>query len=99
MNPLQRYRDWCLEREIRRLARGCREAYAAGDKAKARHFFHAMGLAMARRSTGQIVRLEERKGLRIRISIKRRVMDAFLRGRIPSTFVVAVFKLLRLRSL
>lgn len=58
-----------------------------------------MGLAMARRSTGQIVRLEERKGLRIRTSIKRRVMDAFLRGRIPSTFVVAVFKLLRLRSL
>jgi hypothetical protein len=54
---------------------------------------------MARRSTGQIVRLEERKGLRIRISIKRRVMDAFLRGRIPSTFVAAVFKLLRLRSL
>lgn len=99
MSVLQRVRDWRLEREISRLCRGCREAYAAGDKAKARHFFHAMGRAMAQRSTGQIVRLEMRKGLRIRTSIKRHVMDAFLRGRIPSTFVVAVFKLLRLRSL
>lgn len=99
MNIVQRFRDWRLEREISRLAAGCREAYAAGDKAKARHFFHAMGRAMSRRSLGQIVRLEERKGLRIRTSIKRRVMDAFLRGRLPSTFVTAVFRLLRLRSL
>ncbi len=99
MSMLQRFQDWRLEREIRHLARGCREAYAAGDKAKARHFFHAMGRAMARRSLGQIVRLEERKGLRIRTTIKRRVMDAFLRGRLPSSFVTAVFRLLRLRIL
>jgi hypothetical protein len=57
---LQRLRDWQNEREIDRLARGCREAYLAGDKAKARHFFHAMGRAIASRSPQQIERMERR---------------------------------------
>jgi hypothetical protein len=59
---VQRIRDWQNEREIDRLAQGCREAYAAGDKAKARHFFHAMGRAIASRSPQQIARMERSRG-------------------------------------
>jgi hypothetical protein len=96
---LQRLRDWRNEREIDRLAQGCREAYLAGDKAKARHFFHAMGRAIASRSPGAVRRMEERKGLRFRRSLKRRVMDAFLHGRAPSWLVTTTFRLFKLRSL
>lgn len=64
MNLLQRIRDWRLEREIKRLADACRAAHAAGEKAKARQFFHAMGWAMARRSLAQIQRMERRLGIR-----------------------------------
>jgi hypothetical protein len=62
---LQRLRDWQNEREIDRLAQGCREAYLAGDKAKARHFFHAMGRAIASRSPQQIARMERMHRLAI----------------------------------
>lgn len=96
---IQRIKDWLHEREIARLTEVCREAYAAGDKAKARHFFHAMGRAIAARSPGAIVRMEERKGLRFRRSLKRRAMDSFCSGRVPAWLVAVVFRLFKLRSL
>jgi hypothetical protein len=95
----QRYRDWRHEREIERLSAACREAYEAGDKAKARHFFRAMGRAIATRSPGAVRRMEERKGLRFRRSLKRRLMDAFLSGWAPSWLVTTTFRLFKLRSL
>lgn len=63
MNILQRLRDWRLEREIRRLARGCREAYAAGDKAKAYLFDRQRMDAILARSPAQVARMERRMGL------------------------------------
>lgn len=64
MNISQRLQDWRREREIARLAKGCSEAYEAGDKAKASHFFHAMRRAISERSEAQIARMERAQGLR-----------------------------------
>ena len=99
MNPMQRYRDWRLERRIQRLADQCLFANTSGRKDEARRLFHEMGRAIASRSPGAVVRMEERKGLRFRRSLKRRLMDAFLRGRIPSRVVTTTFRLFKLRSL
>lgn len=56
----QRLRDWLHEREIARLSTACKEAYAAGDKAKASHFFQQMGRAISERSPDQVERMERR---------------------------------------
>ena len=61
---IQRLRDWLHEREIARLSKACKEAYAAGDKAKASHFFQQMGRAISERSPEQIERLERAQGMR-----------------------------------
>jgi len=58
MSLARRFRDWCHERDIQRLAASCKEACTAGDKAKARHFWQAMGEAIRARSPGQIARME-----------------------------------------
>jgi hypothetical protein len=60
--PVRRIRDFLREREIERLAHGCREASEAGDKAKARHFYHAMRRAMSERSPEQMQRILRREG-------------------------------------
>lgn len=61
---MQRFRDWLHEREIARLANGCREAFATGDKAKASHFFQQMRRAISERSPDQVERMERRMGIR-----------------------------------
>jgi hypothetical protein len=61
---LGRFRDFLHEREIARLSRACREAYEAGDKAKASHFFQAMRRAISDRSQAQVLRMERKAGLR-----------------------------------
>jgi|GEM_PF-2977452 len=96
---IQRLRDWPHEREIARLSTACKEAYTAGDKAKASHFFHQMGRAISERSPEQVERMELRMGLRARTTIKRSVMGAFLRGVIPAWAVVLAFRLFKLRRL
>lgn len=53
-----RLNDWRHERHISHLSAQCREAYEAGDKAKARHFCDAMRQARGRRSPEQIARME-----------------------------------------
>jgi hypothetical protein len=95
----QRVVDWRHEHYIKRLSARCRAAHAAGERVLARLYWRLMVDAINARSPGQVRRMERGMGLAARRSIKRRVMDAFLRGRLPSTFVTAVFKLLRLRSL
>ncbi|GAA0260427.1 hypothetical protein [Rhodanobacter caeni] len=94
-----RLRDWRHERYIRRLKCSVQAALRKPDRIMAHLYWQAMVSAINARSPAQVARMEQRMGLAARRSIKRRVMDAFLRGRIPSTFVTAVFKLLRLRSL
>lgn len=96
---MQRFRDWLHEHEIERLSTACKEAYAAGDKAKASHFFQQMRRAINARSPEQVERMELRIGLRARTTIKRSVMDAFLRGAVPAWAVVLVFRLFKLRRL
>lgn len=64
MSLAQRLRDWLHEREIARLSKACKEAYVAGDKAKASHFFQQMGRAISERSPEQIERLERAQGMR-----------------------------------
>lgn len=96
---IQRLRDWLHEREIARLSTACKEAYTAGDKAKASHFFQQMGRAISERSPEQVWRMEERMGLRARTTIKRGVMCAFLRGAMPAWVVVLAFRLFKLRRL
>lgn len=61
---IQRLRDWLHEREIARLSTACKEAYMAGDKAKASHFFQQMVRAISERSPEQIERLERAQGMR-----------------------------------
>ena len=61
---IQRLRDWLHEREIARLSKACKEAYAAGDKAKASHFFQQMGRAINERSPEQVARMERAQGMR-----------------------------------
>lgn len=99
MSMFQRIHDWRHERYIRRLTNSCKTAYAASDKPMACLYWGMLVTAIALRSTAQIMRMESSKGLGVRKSIKVGLMDAFLRGRIPSTFVTAAFRLLRLRSL
>lgn len=60
---IQRFRDWLHEREIARLSKACKEAYEAGDKAKASHFFQAMRRAISDRSPAQVLRMERKAGL------------------------------------
>lgn len=99
MSALQRYRDWRLERRIKALSGEFLALIKAGEKTSAR-IVDAERMELIRsRSPSQVARMEARMDFNVRRTIKRRVMDAFLRGRIPSTFVAAVFKLLRLRSL
>lgn len=57
---MQRLHDWLHEREIARLSNACKEAYTAGDKAKASHFFQQMGRAISERSPDQVARMERR---------------------------------------
>lgn len=64
MKMPQRFRDWLHECEIDRLGRACSEAAWAGDKAKARHFWAAMGDAIRARSPAQVARMEQRMGAR-----------------------------------
>ena len=99
MSIRQRFRDWLHEHEIKRLSAACRESYEAGDKPKARHFWQAQAAAIKARSPEQVARMEARMGLRLRRTLKQRVMDAFLRGRIPSRVVTTTFRLFKLRSL
>jgi len=99
MNPLQRYRDWRNERRIRRLSDEVAHLISVGEKTSAR-IADAERMELIRsRSPGQVARMESRMDFAVRRTIKRRVMDAFLRGRISSSFVTVVFRLLRLRSL
>lgn len=58
-----RIQDWLHEREIRRLGRGYIEANAAGDRAKAVHFWAAQCAAINARSPAQVARMERKKGL------------------------------------
>lgn len=99
MNPMQRYHDWRLERRIQRLADECLFANTSGQKEEARRLFHEMGRAIRSRSPEAVIRMEERKGLRFRRSLKRRLMDAFLSGWAPSWLVATTFRLFKLRSL
>ena len=99
MSIRTRIHDWLHEREIDRLAKGCREASLAGDKAKASQFFQQMGRAIAERSPEQVARMEINQGLRARTAIKQRVMHGYGRGLVPAPVVTFVFRLLRLRSL
>lgn len=94
-----RFRDFLHEREIARLAKSCAEAYEAGDKAKATHFFHGMRRAISERSSAQVRRMERRMGLHSRTAIKRNVMGAFLRGWLPAGVVAAAFRIFKLRGL
>lgn len=64
MSALQRLRDWLHEREIQRLADGCKEAFKSGDRAKAKHFWIAMYEAIRARSPAQVARMEQRMGAR-----------------------------------
>ena len=96
---MQRFRDWMHERAIARLSASCREAYEVGDKAKASQFFQQMRRAISERSPAQVERMELRKGLRIRTTIKRSVMGAFLRGAMPAWIVVLAFRVFKLRRL
>ena len=63
MSLLQRIHDWRHERHIRRLSIACREAYDAGDKAKAYQFDRERMDAILARSPAQIARMERRMGL------------------------------------
>jgi hypothetical protein len=99
VSALQRYRDWRLERRIKALSAECLALYSAGRKASARDADNRRMQLIRSRSPGQVRRMESRMDFNVRRTIKRRVMDAFLRGRIPSSIVTAVFRLLRLRSL
>jgi hypothetical protein len=96
---IQRVRDWLYEREIDRLGKACAEAYEAGDKAKATHFFRGMQRAISERSPDQVARMERRMGLHPRTAIKRNVMGAFLRGWLPAGVVAAAFRIFKLRGL
>lgn len=96
---IQRIRDWRLERRIEQLADQCLFANTSGQKDEARRLFREMGRAIASRSPGAVRRMEERKGLRFRRSLKRRLMDAFLTGWAPSWLVTTTFRLFKLRSL
>lgn len=58
MSALTRFRDWRHERHIQHLADACKEACAAGDKAKARHFWQAMADAIKARSPAQVERMD-----------------------------------------
>jgi len=61
---MQRLHDWLHEREIARLSKACKEAYAAGDKAKASHFFQQMVRSISERSPEQVARMERAQGMR-----------------------------------
>lgn len=94
---MQRYRDWRLERRIKRLGARCKTALDVGDKPHARELWLQMGQAMAQRSPGQVERMEIRAGLRT--TIKRRTFAAFCHGLMPAWAVRAVFRMFRLRGL
>lgn len=64
MSIRQRIHDWLHEREIDRLAKGCREAYEAADKAKASQFFRQMSIAISQRSPEQVAKMEKWMGVR-----------------------------------
>lgn len=96
---LQRVRDWRHERRIHRMSNEVVRLILAGEKTSARVVDAERMQLIRSRSAGQVLRMESRMDFNVRRSIKRRVMDAFLRGRLPSTFVTAVFRLLRLRGL
>lgn len=99
MSIKQRVRDWLREREIGRLSWCELEAISADDWAKAEHFRVARYQAIRERSPGQIVRMEVRKGLRPRQTIKRGVMAAYVRHWVPAALVTLVFRVFRLGRL
>jgi len=99
MNPLQRFRDLRLERRINRLSAEVLRLIRAGEKTSARIADTERMQLIWSRSAGQVARMEACMDFNVRRTIKHRVMDAFLRGHLPSTFVATVFRLLRLRSL
>jgi hypothetical protein len=96
---LQRLHDWRHERYINRLAAKCSVASAAGDRIRTRVYWRLMVDAVKARSPQQIERMEARMDFNVRRTIKRRLMDAFLRGLLPASLVAFVFRLFRLRSL
>jgi hypothetical protein len=61
---LQIFRDWRHERYIHRLSRAVREAYEAGNRARAHAFDDLRMTAIMRRSPSQVTRMERRMGLR-----------------------------------
>jgi hypothetical protein len=99
MRLLQRFRDWSLERRINQLSTEVLRLIRAGEKTSARIVDTERMQLIRSRSAGQVARMEARMDFNVRRTIKRRVMDTFLRGHLPSTFVAAVFRLLRLRNL
>ena len=95
----QRLSDWRRERQIKRYSRDMLVAWNAGNKIEARRLDRLRITQINARSPSQVERMESRMDFNVRRTVKRLLMGSFVSGRMPSTIVAAVFRLLRLRSL
>lgn len=62
MSIKQCIRDFLLEREIRRIGERIKVAYVIGDRASLNALWLAMAVAISRRSSSQVARMERRMG-------------------------------------
>lgn len=63
MSITQRISDWLRERRIRRLSRGVKAAYAAGDRQRTRELLALLAIENMARSPEQVARLDRAHGL------------------------------------
>jgi len=96
--PLQRFHDWRREQRIRHLSAELFEAYNGGNKIAACWIDAARIAEILSRSSLQVARMEAKLITRIRRVVKVRTMGAFLRGHVPASLVIALFRALRLRG-
>jgi hypothetical protein len=86
------------EHRLRRASRAYLAAARCGDRSAQVAAWARYGALHAKRSPACIARLEARLGTRMRRTIKRNLMTAFLHGALPKRCVVAAFRLFGLRE-
>lgn len=93
-----RLADQVNEHRLRRASRAYLAAATRGDRSAQVAAWARYSALHAKRSPACIARLEARLGTRMRRTIKRQLMTAFLHGALPSRFVAVVFRLFGLRE-
>jgi hypothetical protein len=90
--------DHINEHRLRHASRAYLAAATRGDRSAQVAAWKRYRALHAQRSPACVARLEARLGMRLRRTIKRQLMTAFLHGALPGRFVTVAFRIFGLRE-